>query len=298
MILLLVLFSCVAASFTLAKFGLMYAPPIFFLAVRMLISGPFFLIWEGIRGKKVPTIALRDIPLLCFTAFVHIYIAFVCDLVALQQMSSFKAAFLYSFSPFIAVILSYHYFSEKVTLKKIVGLTIGFFGFLLELVVHAPQEQFSCGFFFLSRADILMLISVIASVYGWTLVRSLLRRQYTSSIINGYSMLLGGSLALITSVFQEQWYVTQWAPFIGATLSIILVSNIIVYSLYGYLLHYYTTTFISFAGMLSPAIAAVFGWLFLHEAVTITFWISTGLVSFGLFLFYAEELRQGYIKKQ
>ena len=40
-----------------------------------------------------------------------------------------------------------------------------------------------------------------------------------------------------------------------------------------------------------PLYTAFYGWLFLQETVGLRFFISLGLVSIGLYLFYKEEVR-------
>ena len=52
-------------------------------------------------------------------------------------------------------------------------------------------------------------------------------------------------IALGTSYVTEPWTplpVTDWVPFIQATMLIVVVANLLFYNLYGYLLKYYTAT--------------------------------------------------------
>ena len=62
--------------------------------------------------------------------------------------------------------------------------------------------------------------------------------------------------------------------------------------LYGYLLKSYTTTFLSFAGFLSPLFGALYGWVFLSEKISWHFYLSCAIVFAGLYLFYQDELTQ------
>ena len=54
-------------------------------------------------------------------------------------------------------------------------------------------------------------------------------------------------------------------------------------------------TILSFFGFFIPLFAAFFGWLWLGEEVSCAFYTTVGLVTIGLYLFYQEELKQGYV---
>jgi drug/metabolite transporter (DMT)-like permease len=68
-----------------------------------------------------------------------------------------------------------------------------------------------------------------------------------------------------------------------------------MYSIGTYLFRHYTVTFLSFAGFTTPLFAALFGKIFLGESVGLHFFFSLAVVSLGLWLFYGEEIKQGYI---
>ena len=105
-------------------------------------------------------------------------------------------------------------------------------------------------------------------------------------------------MALLNSFMVESWDpipVSAIGPFWECTLALIIVSNFICYNLYGYLLKRYSATFISFAGFVTPLFTALFGWYYLGETITASFYISAAIVFVGLFMFYQEELKEiGY----
>lgn len=297
MFLILFLYALAAVSFTIAKAALSYTQPIFFVGIRMLIAGTMLLGYCFF--KKISwSIDPRDWKRFVLIALVHIYFAFVLDLIALKYMTSFKAAFIYNLSPFIAALFSYFYFDERMTWKKWLGLGIGLLGFVPEFVIPVPQEEVVGGIGIISWPEIMMTGSVISSVLGWIIFRFLVKVGYSPFLINGIGMIGGGFLALVTSALFEAWnatLVTDWKAFIYFLFLIIVVANILFYNLYGYLLKTYTATFLSFAGFLSPLFAALFGWFFLGESISWYFFLSIFVVVIGLTTFYFEELRQGYI---
>ena len=300
MLLITLLYIICASMFTISKWGLAYAEPIFFVAVRMMLAGLLLGIYIVIKELTTATkrFSLRSLAadwfLFAQIVIFHIYITYICDLCALKQLSSIESAFIYNISPFISALFSYLWFGEYMTPKKWLGLSIGF----ASLIPLFYQE----GVFQLMRYSaprLITLVAVVASAYGWIVLRALVKKGYSPILVNSIGMFIGGILALLTSYLTESWQpvpVMAWIPFIQAVLVIVVVANIVFYNLYGYLLKRYTATFLSFAGFICPFFAAALGHIFLQETLSWNLLISFIIVCFGLALFYQEELRQGYIK--
>ena len=209
-------------------------------------------------------------------------------------MPSSKASLIYTLGPFASYALGYFMVGEKVTFKKILGLTIGFFGLLPVLVVPAPQENLIGGIGFFSWPEISIVLSICSLSYGWIIMRKLIKdNNYSPAMVNGISMFAGGILALITSwIFEPKAVITDPLHFMGILAIIIIVSNLICHNLYGTLLKKYSPTFLSFASFLTPLFAAFYGWLFLSEKIPWAFFISTIFVFFGLTVFYQDEFHK------
>lgn len=302
MIPVILLYALSASSFTVGKAVLAYTEPFFFLAVRMLFVGSCLLGYSAWQRKWRIEWASnsRDIALFFLMSVVHIFLAFSFELIALQNMASYKAALLYNISPFITAFFSYIYFAEMLSAKKIIGLTIGFLGFLIEVAGTAPQENIKA-IGFISWSEVAMFMSVVATAYGWIIMRMMVKRGYSPLVVNGFAMIGGGFMSLAASWLSVSWSplpVTSWQWFIILTAIIAFLNDMLFYNFYAYLLKKYTATFLSFAGFLLPIIAALFGWIFLHETITWRFVFSTMLVSVGLTLFHLEELKEGKSVKE
>ena len=233
---------------------------------------------------------------ICILAITNIYITNVLELWGLKYLTSFKTCFLYSLSPFLSALIAYLSWGEKLNRKKQIGLLVGFCGFLPMLVSTTSLEQAVGEIWIFSWAELAVLGAVLFSVYGWIILKELIHTHKTDPLLaNGWSMLLGGILALMHSAVFEGLYpipVTNFPIFIKCTLLLIVISNVIAYNLYGHLLKRFSPTFMSFAGLSTALFSAFFGWLFLDEKVTLVFFFSLSVVFLGLFLFYREELKQ------
>lgn len=291
-----------STSFTLGKTTLNYCPPVFLTGARMFVAGIIILTFLALFKRKDFQIKKQHILPLILLSITAVYLTNVCEFWGLQYLTSAKACFIYSLSPFFAALFSYFQFKEKITGKKLIGLLIGFVGFVPVLLHQSGAEELLGGPSFLSWAEVALIIATITSVYGWVLLRKLGKNEGMSPLMaNGFSMCLGGILAFVHSFFTEGWSplpISNYGGFFQGVFLMIIISNLICYNLYGWLLKHFTATFLSFAGLTTPLFAAFFGWLILGETVSWTFFFSIGVISLGLWLVYSAELTLGYIVKK
>jgi drug/metabolite transporter (DMT)-like permease len=299
MILILALYAMFASVFTIAKFGLDYTTPLFLVGSRMAFAGVVMLLYVALTDRKQFKFNRQQLWKVSLLAIFNIYLTNVCEFWGLQHLSSFKTCFIYSLSPFLTALFAFFMFSEKMTNKKWLGMAIGFIGFIPILATEGAGESNSWHFSIFSLPELSVIAAAVFSVYGWTLLRQLIKEDGFSFIMaNGLSMTIGGVLALVHSYATEVWDPIplrgNFLGFLECAVLLCIVSNFICYNLYGYLLKKYTSTIISFAGWSTPVFAAFFGWITRGEEVTLPFYLSASIVLLGLFIFYQAELSQGY----
>ncbi|MDB6096976.1 MAG: conserved putative rane protein [Francisellaceae bacterium] len=292
--LVLVLCALYGLVFPLGKLTLEHAPPIFITGARMLIAGVLLLSYLFIFNKKALIFKKTHLLPAFLIGVTGVYLTNVLEFWGLQFLESGKACFIYSFSPIVTAFLSYFWFQEKISLKKWIGLGIGIVGFIPILINQNVKEAVSPHYFFFSLPELALLGAAIATSVGWIVMRQTVNAHRISPIMsNATSMLIGGAISLIHSGLAESWNpspIGDFAPFIFWFSLLTLVSNLICYNLHAYLLKSFTATYISFAGLSTPFFAAFFGWLILNETMSLFFWISVFCVSFGLYIYYQDEL--------
>jgi drug/metabolite transporter (DMT)-like permease len=298
MYLVVLLYALFASVFTVSKTGLSYTQPLFFVGTRMMVAGALILLYLFIFHRRQFSFTRRGVWGLLQLAVFNIYLTNVFEFWGLQYLTSFKTCFIYSLSPFFSALISYFSFNEQLSIKKWTGLLIGFLGFFPILLSETSTELGLGHLFFLSWAELSVMLAAVTSVYGWIILRKLINEDgVTPMMANGTSMFAGGAMALLNSFLVENWNpvpVTEIVPFLQCAGMLILISNMICYNMYGYLLRRFTATFMSFAGFTTPLFTAIYGWFFLSEQISPSFYVSALIVFFGLFLFYQEELKQGY----
>lgn len=298
MYLVVLLYALFASVFTVSKTGLQYTQPLFLVGTRMVLAGALLLVYLFIFHRRQFSFSKNALWGLFKLAIFNIFLTNVFEFWGLQFLTSFKTCFIYSLSPFFSALISYFSFNENLSPKKWLGLAIGFIGFFPILLSESTSEEGVRHLFFLSWAEMAVMLAAVTSVYGWIILRQLVKDDGVSPMMaNGVSMVAGGAMALVNSYVIEDWHpfpVTNMVSFAECTILLVIISNMICYNLYGYLLRRFTATFMSFAGFTTPLFTAIYGWFFLSEVISGAFYVSAAVVFIGLFLFYQEELKHGY----
>jgi drug/metabolite transporter (DMT)-like permease len=232
------------------------------------------------------------------------YFTNALEFYGLKHLSAAKTCFIYSLTPFFSAIFSYFHFNEKMNFKKWIGMSIGFLGIMPIFFLQTGSENITASFFHISLPELAVIGATIFSVYGWILLRILVKDNSLSPLTaNGWGMLFGGIFALIHSYFFDTWSPVPinsgyTANFFQGLILITLLSNVFCYNLYGYLLKRFTATFMSFVGLLSPIFASFSEWFLLKTPPSPMILLSSFVIILGLWIVYKEELKQGYIIKK
>lgn len=318
MLFVILLYALYAISFTFGKAILGFIQPVFFIGVRMLLSGLLLLIYQYFFNRKQWRFLLKDWFWYLQIMFFQVYFSYVGEFIALSQgVSSGKDSFFFTLlSPFFTAFFSYLFLSERITTKKWVGLGIGLVGFLPLLLTQPITSEEIGSWWRISSGELLLIGAVLSAAYSWVIVKRLVDTDsYSPIMINGIGMLGGGLMALIHSFYTEKtpyftfivpsndslgqlllnYMSNESAAFILFSLYfglLVLITNLIFNNAYGFLLRRYSATFLSLAGVTTPLFTALWGWLLLSEKVGWSFGVSLVLTSIGLYIFYQEELRQ------
>ncbi|HEV2916256.1 MAG TPA: DMT family transporter [Candidatus Babeliales bacterium] len=301
------LYLVLALAFTMSKGVLLHAQPVFFTGVRMIVAGITLLAYYRYIQKKKFILHNQDLLTYLQLAFFHVFVTYVFEFWALETISASTDALFFNLSPFITALLSLILCNERLSGKQWLGLLIGFVGFLP--LFYAQQTV--CGSSLIamvraclsfSKAELLLIIAVASSAYGWILMQRLVRTDHYSPVfINGVSMLWGGIMALIVSLLTETTFIKTTGPhtlwsydipmFLWYLAVLIILTNFISYNVYGLLLKRYSATLIALAGGLTPIFTAFFDWILLGEYISWHFVATVCLVALGLCIFYIDEFK-------
>lgn len=216
---------------------------------------------------------------------------------SLQYMSVIKMAFMFNCTPFIAAVISFWFYRERISYSQCIGIGFGCMGMIPLLWIRSETGYNLREFFFISAPDLALLLAIVAHCYGMQISRTLIRdKQQSASLTNGIRMLGGGILCLLTAFWAEGWFpVTQSVPFTMGLLILVVSTNILCHGLYLQSLRTHSITLLALTDFLEPLFTIGYGGLFLHECITWHYPLAMVLVLVGLYLFYQGECRKSRV---
>lgn len=286
-----------SSSFALGKVALnSAAAPIFVTAFRMLLAGGVLINIVLLKKKKFILLNKKFLFYLFLLSLTGFYLTNVLEFYSLQYLTSANVSFIYGLSPFITAVFSYIQLKEIISWRKFFGLMIGFLGYFPYLVYRNISESGSLS---LGWPEISLIAATFLASFGWTLMRKI-EKEFNISILalNGLAMFFSGGMAFIHSYLWEDWgmrLIINPCSFWRSLLLFVIISNLLCYNLYGWLLKQFTSTFLSFCGLIMPFFSAFFGWVLLNETLSLSLVISVLIMVVGFWMVYKEELRLGYI---
>jgi drug/metabolite transporter (DMT)-like permease len=275
-------------SIPLSKILLNYAAPFFTSSLRMLGAGIVLLCIERFYNKKKLMPAITNIQLQLYA--LTLYLKYMMRAHYVQHLSCIRMGFLFNLGPFIAAFLSYMYLSERLSARQWLGMCIGCVASMW-YVIESNRTALSESFY-ISTADIILLLAMVINFYGLIIKKRLLTQNNMSvSAVNGTAAVASGALGLATSFNVEGLFpVTHIGYFTGWFTVLFMLSNIVCRNLYAFLLKRYSVTFLSLADFLMNMCTALYGWLLFNETITVAYLVSSACVCLGLYIFYRDEI--------
>ncbi len=271
-----------ASGFTFTKILAGAMSPFTFVMVRLLLSSGISFGLAYARQQWQP-IARGHKRLFLAASLFGFFISFCGGAIVAQSLPSSITSMFFNAVPFITALMAYILFNERLSVKKIVAISIGCIG-LIPCVMEAAGSM--------STMSIIPLITAFFTVagyaYGWLMVKQLVRIGYAPAFVSGITQLLGGLAAIPLSLWIESCDMSL-DYFFGGMMAALVISTAASSVLYSLLLRTYSPTLLSFAGTLLPCFAALYGWVFLGEKVTVRLLFSGAIITVGLYLFYRAE---------
>lgn len=296
MLLVFFLYFLYATIFVIGKFAITISQPIFLTGARMTSAGivSYMIHCQWYKTPQFRLLKRMDWLVLILLAFFNVYMTNAWEFWSLQYMSAGKTSFIYNFSPFFVLLLSAIFFSEEITWKKFLGMTIGFLSLVPMLLGDCGFVDNTRHFGRISVADLVMLGAAFATSLGWVLMKYFInKRVLTPYFLNGVSLFIGGLMCFVHSfLFESRPFImtNNILQFFWYMAVMMLIQNVGAYNLQAELMHHYSATLITLFSFIMPLFTIILGWIFLNEPVTPMFFICSGGVAIGLLIFYLDEL--------
>ena len=292
MILIVLLYAISGFTITLGKVLLAYASPLFFVGVRMLISGIALCAYAHMQNIRLQALGLKDWFLIGQFALLGVVIPAAGRAWALQYLPAVKIALLFNFAPFFSALLTYFFLKERLTLIQLLGLVIGFTG-LIPLFLNGQPQSVKELVTHISYADVFVLMAVLSFSYSLLVMQQLVRhRQCSPLLANGLTMFFAGIFTFNASFWTESvWIKGNAFLFIQLLFLNIILSNVISAHLQAAILKRYSSTTMTVMSFLSPLFAALYGWILFNERPSVNVMIAGALVVTGLVLYFYRHVQ-------
>jgi drug/metabolite transporter (DMT)-like permease len=258
------------SSFLFTKIAVENLPAALFAGIRFVTAGVLLTLFVRLyAGAQLPK-RLIEWRHVIIAGFFMVFISNGLNTWAIQYLPSNETALLNGTSAFwIAGLGVFGKRGHPLTRWAILGLVIGFIGAVLMLVPKGPLHTQA------SLAQLAVLTACASWSLGTLYYRSI-DTELSSIMFMALQMLMGGLMLLALAVARGD--TIQWPPNAPGLISLAYLtffSSGLAYTAYGWLAMNTTPALTSTYSYVNPAIAALLGWLFLHEHLS-------GLQLFGM----------------
>jgi len=255
-----------STGFTGIRYGIPYAPPFTFIAIRMAFASVLLALISLAITKRFT----HDLPTIGKSALVGVTIhgAYLggCFYGVKQGMPAGIAALICSLQPVLVSIFSSIFFHEKLSLRKWLGLALGLFGLIL---VIAPKLSGASGQELPTAGVVAVFIALLGGTSG-----TLLQKKFGAGVevLSGTSWqyiftgLLLGAMAL---TFEQGESITWNGSFIFSLVWLIVALSIGAILILYFLLARSSASSVSSLYYLVPAVTAVEAYFLFGETISL-----------------------------
>jgi drug/metabolite transporter (DMT)-like permease len=276
-----------AIGYPLSQIALVSSEPLFLIAIRMLLSGAILIGYHVIK-KKTFRLPAKSLWPICLSGILTAYLSNALSYWGLASVTATRAALIDNMSPLMSAFLEWMIFKDQFSALEWIGIVIATLGTMPAMASPLAQSELLHNMWWnLSWGDLVIIMSNLAGVYGFICIRKIASdKDYEPIFANGISMFVGGSCALVHSLFTEHWTPVPAQDYISVAAHVIImmiIYNFAVDNLYNYLAREYTVTTLMLSGFMVPIFTAAIDWFFYGFTVSPVFWVSSCIICIGLF---------------
>ena len=269
-----------STGFIGVKYGIPYAPPFYFVAIRMAIAALLLFIAIAFLRKSQPITKAIFFPSTLIGLTLHGAYLGGCFFAVSRGLPAGITALIVSLQPVLVSIFAAKYLNEHLEKRAIAGLMLGLIGLF---VVVIPRIN-------MTGANSISVISIAACVVGLLGGTSgtILQKKYGGAIptLAGTSIQYAATaLVLLTLALIFEQPELEWTPkFIGALAWLVIAISFGAILLLFFLLSHGSAASVSSLYYLVPAATAVEAYFFFDEHVSLVSVLGTVITVIGVWL--------------
>lgn len=263
-----------------AKIGLKEIPPFIFTFLRFFIAS-LFLLPLFLRTKPVINKGISKIILISFLGTINVTLFAL----GIRLTTATVGQVLYAAVPLLAVLFSKILLKEKITLKKLLGIGLGFLGVSFIIFLPIVNQASSLKTDFLGN---LLIFAAVISFSLYSVLSKKIQLQYSPIYLTTIFSVTTVMVLFILSIPELKSSPDFFRSLsLGAIVSVLYVSlfgSVIYYLLYQYAIKHGTPVIASLTMFLQPT--ATFAWAFilLGEHLTPGIIMGTTLAFIGILI--------------
>ena len=274
-----------STGFIGVKYGIPYAPPFYFIAIRMAIAACLLFIAISFLRKSQPITRAIIWPSTLIGLTLHGAYLGGCFFAVSRGMPAGIAALIVSLQPVLVSLFAAKYLNEPLRPRAVLGLTLGLVGLF---VVVIPRIN-------MTGTNAISLVAVAASVIGLLGGTSgtILQKKYGEAIptLAGTSIQYATTalVLLFLALLFEEPNITWSAEFIGAMTWLVLALSFGAILLLFFLLSQGSAASVSSLYYLVPAVTAIIAYFLFDEHISSLSLIGTAITVVGVWLVVSKQ---------
>ena len=274
-----------STGFIGVKYGIPYAPPFYFVAIRMAIAALLLFIAIAFLRKSQPITKAIFLPSTLIGLTLHGAYLGGCFFAVSRGLPAGITALIVSLQPVLVSIFAAKYLNEPLDKRAIAGLMLGLIGLF---VVVIPRIN-------MTGANSISVISIAACIVGLLGGTSgtILQKKYGGAIptLAGTSIQYAATaLVLLTLALIFEQPEIEWTPkFIGALAWLVIALSFGAILLLFSLLSQGSAASVSSLYYLVPAATAVEAYFFFDEHVSLVSVLGTVITVIGVWLVVGKQ---------
>lgn len=256
-------------------------PPWFVTSIRQGLAGMIMLVIL-LYKKELKWIGWGNFKQQLTTSVLMLVIANGFTTIAEQTLPSGLASVISALSPILIFLGSILFGLQKMSLKGLVGVLIGFSG-----VVFIFKDGLGSFMDADYRTGMIFMACAILAWAAGTIYTKTHANKSNDIILNlFYQFTMASCIQLVLAcIFSPNPDFSSWSSrSIFAALYLSVFGSVIAFFCYNYALTHVTAVKVSILSYVNTIIAVFLGWLLLDEVITIDFIIATALIILGVFI--------------
>ena len=274
-----------STGFIGVKYGVPYAPPFYFLAIRMIIAALLLFIAISFLRKSQPITRSIILPSTLIGLTLHGAYLGGCFFAVSRGMPAGVTALIVSLQPVLVSLFAAKYLNEPLSARAILGLILGLIGLF---VVVLPRVN-------ISGTNAISIVAIAASVIGLLGGTSgtILQKKYGGAIptLAGTSIQYAATavvLSILALLFEEPDI--QWTGnFIGALAWLIFALSFGAILLLFFLLRSGSAASVSSLYYLVPAATVIEAYFIFDEQISPISMLGTLITVIGVWLVVSKQ---------